>query len=183
MRKGLLRAWLPGFCRASSIALLFLVIGMCLPITIPRLFGFAVHDMVSGSMDPAIPVGSVIYVKSCNLPSVGEGDIIVYTDADGVVAHRVVANRSSLGEFVTKGDANEEADHDPVPYERVTGRVVFHLPALGMAIVLWDSTMGKTYLFMLAGCGVMLWLLADRLEPLDGEAGEESAELVANEGE
>lgn len=167
MRKHRAHKWLPGLCRITGIALLVLVIGLCLPITAPRIFGFEIYDVVSGSMEPEIPVGSVLYAKACDLQDVNEGDIIAYTDVDGVVAHRVVTNRSSLGEFVTKGDANNVEDREPVTYDRVVGRVAFHLPVLGMAIALYASAVGKAYLLMVAGCGFMLWLLADRLEPAD----------------
>lgn len=173
MRRRKTRKWLPSFCRVAGIATLVAVIGLCLPITAPRLFGFEMYDVVSGSMEPEIPVGSVLYVKACDLQDVTEGDVIAYEDADGVVAHRVVTNRPSLGEFVTKGDANDVEDREPVPYDRVVGRVELHLPVLGMVTSLYASAVGKAYLLMVAGCGLMLWLLADRLggpdEETDGE--------------
>ena len=33
-------SWLPKFCHVAGIALLAIVIGLCLPITLPRLFGY-----------------------------------------------------------------------------------------------------------------------------------------------
>ncbi|MBR3318503.1 MAG: signal peptidase I [Atopobiaceae bacterium] len=164
MKKRKTPKWLPGFCRVAGIMLLVVVIGLCAPITIPRIFGYEVYDVVSGSMEPEIPVGSVLYVKACDLQTVNEGDVIAYSDVDGVVAHRVVKNRTGLGEFVTKGDANNVEDRKPVSYERVVGRVELHLPLFGMGIALYASPVGKVYLLMTAGCGLMLWLLADRLE-------------------
>ena len=169
--RGKARRWLPALCRVAGIALLVTVIGMCLPITAPRIAGFEVYDVVSGSMEPEIPVGSVLYIKPCDLATVNDGDVIAYADADGVVAHRVVTNRPSLGEFVTKGDANNVEDREPVQYDRVVGKVELHLPVFGMAIALYASPVGKAYLLMTAGCGFMLWLLADRLEP-DGHPKE-----------
>ena len=164
MKKRKTPTWLPGFCRVAGIALLVIVIGLCAPITVPRIFGFQIYDVISGSMEPEIPVGSVLYVKPTDLRSLDEGEVIAYQAADGVVAHRVVTNRKTLGEFVTKGDANNVEDREPVPYDRVVGRVDLHLPVSGMAIALLASTVGKVYLLMTAGCGLMLWLLADRLE-------------------
>ena len=155
--------WLPVLCKAAGIVMLVGVIGLCLPVTVPRIVGYEVYEVVSGSMEPEIPVGSVLYVKPCNLAEVAEGDVIAYQGVDAVIAHRVVYNRSTLGEFVTKGDANNVEDRDPVPYDAVVGRVELHLPVFGMAMSLYATWVGKVYLLLLAGCGLMLCLLADRL--------------------
>ena len=155
---------LPAFCRVVGIALLVIVIGLCVPITVPRIAGFEVYEVVSGSMEPEIPVGSVLYVKPVDPKTVTENEIIAFQDVDDVVAHRVVANRSGIGEFVTKGDANNTEDRDPISYDAVVGRVEMHLPVFGMAMALYSSVIGKVYLFLTAGCGLMLCMLANRLE-------------------
>lgn len=158
---------LPAFCRVLGIAFLVIVIGLCVPITVPRIAGFEIYEVVSGSMEPEIPVGSVLYVKHVEPETVAENEIIAFQDVDDVVAHRVVYNRPALGEFVTKGDANNVEDRDPIPYEAVVGRVEAHLPVFGMAMALYSSTMGKVYLFLTAGCGLMLCMLANRMEEDD----------------
>ena len=158
------RAWLPGFCRVVGVVLLVVVIGLCVPVTLPRIFGFEIYEVVSGSMDPAIPVGSVLYVKEVDLAGVAEGDVIAYQDVDEVVAHRVVHNRSTLGEFVTKGDANNTEDREPIKYDAVVGRVEQHIPYLGMFMALYSTVAGKIYLLLTAGIGFLLWLHADRLD-------------------
>lgn len=157
-------SWLPGMCMVAGIALLAIVIGLCLPITLPRVFGFQIYDVVSGSMEPEIPVGSVLYVKATDPTLIQENEVIAYQAVDAVVAHRVVHNRTSLGEFVTKGDANNVEDREPIPYDQVVGRVELHLPVLGMGMSLLASTVGKIYLLLTAGCGLMLCMLANRME-------------------
>lgn len=157
------RKVLPVLCRAAGIVLLLVVIGLCLPITLPRVFGYEVYDVVSGSMEPEIPVGSVLYVKPVEPTTIAEGEVIAYQDTDAVVAHRVLYNRTTLGEFVTKGDANNTEDRAPIPYAAVIGRVEMHLPYFGDFMALYATTGAKVYLLMLAGCGLMFCLLADRL--------------------
>lgn len=157
------RAWLPVLCRATGITILIVVIGLCLPITLPRILGFEVYEVVSGSMEPEIPVGSVLYVKAVDPAEIAEDEVIAYQDVDGVVAHRVVHNRTSLGEMVTKGDANNVEDRAPIPYESIVGRVEMHIPYMGMFMALYASAVGKLYLLLTAACGVMLCMLADRL--------------------
>lgn len=155
--------WLPVLCKAAGIVMLVGVIGLCLPVTVPRIVGYEVYEVVSGSMEPEIPVGSVLYVKAADLSQVAEGEIIAYQDVDAVVAHRVVHNRTSLGEFVTKGDANNTEDREPVPYDAVVGRVEMTIPVLGMFLAFFSTVIGKVYLILIAGCGLMLCMLADRL--------------------
>ena len=71
------------------------VFALTLPLTIPRLMGYQVFSVISGSMEPAIPVGSVIYVREADASEVQVDEIIAFYDEGSVVAHRVVANRTS----------------------------------------------------------------------------------------
>ena len=167
--------FLPAFLRVLGIAFLVIVIGLCAPITIPRIVGYEVYEVVSGSMEPAIPVGSVLYVKPVDPKTVAENEIIAFKDVDAVVAHRVVHNRTGIGEFVTKGDANDVEDREPISYDAVVGRVEMHLPVFGMAMALYASVVGKVYLILTAGCGLMLCMLANRMEDdADGNSADGS---------
>ena len=130
--------------RRSPIGRLLTVIGsvilaaaiiVCLALAAPRLAGIDSYVVVSGSMEPAIPVGSMVYSKACDPAELGEGDIIVFyeTMGSGVpVTHRIVENDTDKGEIITKGDANAQADLAPVIYNNVTGKVVMHVPYLGL---------------------------------------------------
>ena len=51
------------------------------------------------------------------------GDIITFHNEDTVVTHRVV--KKEEGTFITKGDANKNADPIPVAKSQIIGRVVF----------------------------------------------------------
>ena len=154
---------LPAFCNVLGTLILVVVIGLCVPLTIPMLLGYEVFDVVSGSMEPEIPVGSAVYVKSTDLEGVQEGEVIAFHDGDSVVVHRVVENHTMLGEFVTKGDANANEDFDPVPYESVVGRMEQHVPMIGAFMAIYASVAGKIYLLIAAACGVMLNLVASRM--------------------
>ncbi len=86
--------------------------------------------VLSGSMEPAIPVGSIVLIKSA--PSYIVGDVITYgpdTRKAIPVTHRVVALKD--GKFLTKGDANEGVDAGSVDPKSVIGKVVFHVPYFG----------------------------------------------------
>ncbi len=152
-----------GLCNVLGTLLLVVVIGLCAPLTVPRFMGYQVFDVITGSMEPEIPVGSAVFVKSADPASVVEGDIIAFADENGTIVHRVTYNRTSLGEFVTKGDANNVEDLKPVPYDALIGRVEAHVPFFGSFMAIYSSTVGKVYLLLTAACGVMLNVLASRM--------------------
>lgn len=150
-------------CRLFGCIILIAVIAALLPVTVPRLMGYEVYDVISGSMEPEIPVGSVIYVKSCEPSTLEEGDIVAFYSGDEVVAHRVTENHKLDGDLVTKGDANEIEDFSDVPYRDVIGRVVRHYPVLGEIMVVLSGTLGKILIACFALCGVLLNVLAANL--------------------
>lgn len=150
-------------CNILGTLILLAVIGSCLLLTVPRFVGWQVYNVVSGSMEPEIPIGSLIYVEPVEPGVVVEEDIIAFQSGDSVVTHRVVRNHQLEGAFTTKGDANEQEDVEPVPYEALIGRVEKHIPYLGEFLVIYTTNVGKVYVICFAACGAMLNVLAGRL--------------------
>lgn len=151
----------PTLMNVLGSTLIVAVFALTLPLVVPKLLGYQVFDVISESMEPAIPVGSVIYVREAEPSDVQVDEVIAFMDDGDVVAHRVVANRTSMGEFVTKGDANNAEDPKPVPYDELLGVVAMHVPVVGRFMSLYASTFGKVYLGLALGCGIMLNMLAD----------------------
>lgn len=150
-------------CRLFSVLILLFVIALLLPITIPKLFGYQIYSVVSGSMEPEIPVGSVVYVKEAEPLNLVPGDIIAFTSGDTVIIHRVVENNKLDGIITTKGDANEIEDFGELRYSDVLGRVERHYPLVGQVMLICSDITGKILLLCLALCGVLLSVLASRL--------------------
>ncbi len=94
------------------------------PLTVPQYMGYQIYDVVSGSMEPTVPVGSIIYVKEAEPSSIKKGDIIAFQSGESIVMHRVVDNKIVEGTFTTKGDANPSEDMNEVPYANLIGIVV-----------------------------------------------------------
>ena len=145
--------------RAAGIALMILVISACLSLIVPRAAGYEGYVVISGSMEPTIPVGSVIYSKKTDPSLLQTGDVIVFiNEARGTtpITHRVLANDPSTGTITTKGDANESADIDPVTYDNVIGKVAAHVPKIGFVVAKFTTVLGKfvAALLLLEG-----WLL------------------------
>lgn len=153
----------PAICNILGTLILLSVIATFLPVTIPRLMGYEVYNILTGSMEPAIPVGSLVYVEPMQPADVQEGEVIAYHSLGGTVTHRVVQNRLVEGEFVTKGDANAQEDLNTIPYASMVGRVKYHVPFLGQFLVIYNSGLGKIYVICYAACGVLFNMLATRL--------------------
>lgn len=126
--------------------ILIAAIAACLGLTVPRFAGIDQYAVTSGGMEPAIPVGSMVYTAQTEASTLEAGDIIVFTTADGgktPVAHRVVENHIADGEVITKGDANAQNDQDPVAYTSILGKMVLHIPMLGYLAAPVGTTAGK----------------------------------------
>lgn len=151
-----------------SNVILLVVIVLCIPVTVPRFLGYQSYNIVSGSMEPEIPVGSLVYVKAAVPEEVAVGDVIAYTSgADGgVITHRVLENHADAREFVTKGDANDREDLAPVGYDRLTGKVEYHISGLGTVCALFGSASGKLSLLALVVLAVALRLLTVVLQKM-----------------
>lgn len=115
---------------AAVVVLAVLLVG-------PRLAGFQVFTVLSGSMEPAYHTGSLIYVKEVDYTEIEAGQVITFMlDEDTVATHRVVEvvpdeEDPAVLRYRTKGDANDVEDGSPVHYKNVLGTPVFTIPYLG----------------------------------------------------
>ena len=156
------------FCNICGTLILLAIIGISLPLTLPRYMGYEIFDVVSGSMAPTIPMDSIVYVKPADVPNIQPGEVIAFYDSSGtsIVVHRVVENLRVDGEFITKGDANASPDPSKVSYKSVYGTVVFHAPVYGRLSVLYTSSLGKVYALAFAVVAAMFYILAGQLKSL-----------------
>ena len=155
--------FIPALCNVIGTLLLIAVIATSIPLAVPSLLGYEAYNVVSGSMEPTIPEGSVIYVEHTEPSAIVVGDIIAFYKDGTVVTHRVTDNRVVTGVFITKGDANEKEDISPVQYSELIGRVKHHFPILGNYLMIYSNQITKIYLIVLAFCGVMFNILAGRM--------------------
>lgn len=160
-KRGML-VYVPAFCSLIGTLMLLTVIAAALPLTVPQFMGYDIYNVVSGSMEPAIPIGSIIYVKPVDPEDVKVGEIIVFEAGDSVVMHRVRENNVVSGNFTTKGDANNVEDLSKVSYSDFVGIVARHIPVLGQLLILFESTVGRICMICFAACGALLNVLSAR---------------------
>lgn len=139
------------------------VLAVAILMAAPQVLGWKSLTVLTGSMEPALPIGSMVYVAQANPAQLQEGDIVVFKRGGETITHRVVSNHTTEGELITKGDANEDVDLAPVAYSSVQGKVAFDAPWLGDILSAVSTTVGKIYLIGAAACGVMLVILGGRL--------------------
>ena len=102
-----------------------------------RVVGISPYVVLSGSMEPKYPVGSMIYVSSIDPSDLQVGDPVTYKMEDGtVVTHRIVERIQDPDWegrflFLTTGDANNIVDGALLSPERIIGKPVFAIPLLG----------------------------------------------------
>ena len=93
--------------------------------------GYAVLEVVSGSMEPTIHIGDMIIIdtKETNFK---ENDIVTFYDVNGsFVTHRILSIEGE--EMVTKGDYNNTQD-EAMPLSSIVGKFVFRLNGTGKLI-------------------------------------------------
>lgn len=150
----------------GTVLLIILIIG-CLPLTIPKAFGYQMYTVISGSMEPALPVGSLVYVKYQEPESIEKKDIIAFygsNESSSIITHRVVYNKKLSGEFVTKGDANKEKDMNPISYNQYMGKVVLMIPVIGGVAQTLTTGSGKIVLFSFIGLILLLEIFGNILQ-------------------
>lgn len=157
---------------------LFIAAGVVL-LLMTQLFNYHVVTIRSDSMEPAYSRGDVVLTQPVSMGKVSQGDVILFNEANTGVpfVHRVVAvqeyrqnlrdgtsgqlleTRSEF-QFLTRGDANEQADGGTVSEAQYRGRVAASLPTgawfggnisvgtmltvlaavLGLAWIAWEVT-------------------------------------------
>lgn len=166
-RKG--GGFVPALFHVLGIVLIVAVIAACIPLTVPKFFGYEIYSIVSGSMRPEYPVGTVVYVKDMEPAQVEEGDVIAFVRENSIVVHRVVQNRTVEARFITKGDANNINDIDPVPYDNMVGRVEKKFPVAGHFLSIFNTFVGKIYFLGVALIGVLFCALSSLLKDKRGK--------------
>lgn len=130
------------------------VMGALAIVLLPLVSGWAIDTVYGGSMEPAIPLRSMIVISPVDPESIQVGDVILYappTDTSARVTHRVVqvVEREDDRMFRTQGDANNAADPYGVPSNNVVGKIQFSIPYAGYFADFAQSQTGFLILLIL----------------------------------
>lgn len=106
-------------------------------VLIPRIGGATPYTILTSSMEPSYPPGTLVVVKPTPADRIGVGTVITYQLESGrraVVTHRVVSvayGADGQPSFITQGDANDGVDAEPVAPVQVRGTLWYAVPKLG----------------------------------------------------
>ena len=133
-----------------AILLLVLICALIALTTFSHNFGPRFLVVSSGSMHPALKLGSVIGIAPSENYKVG--DVVTYKPLNQLntnnskitTTHRIlkVEQTGGVTYYKTKGDANEVADFGKIKKEQVVGKVFVHIPYLGIFTNFLKSQLG-----------------------------------------
>jgi signal peptidase len=107
---------------------------------IPSLLGYDRYVIVSGSMEPAIGTGSVVYDRAVPVEDLSVGDVVTFMpppefhQKDPVThrIHKISHDSKGARQFRTKGDANESVDPWTIVFDGPDqARVEHHVEKVG----------------------------------------------------
>jgi signal peptidase len=116
-----------------SVAVALLVITVIVPLAT----GSKAYTVLTSSMEPALPPGSLLMVRPVKASDIGVGSVITYqveSKQPEVVTHRVVTmgvREDGSPVFRTQGDANSDPDPRWVRPVQVRGAVWYAVPYVG----------------------------------------------------
>lgn len=143
-------------CGFFSTILMVVLLALAAVLIVPVILGYTELAVLTGSMQPTIPVGSLIYVKEVEPSTLQVGDVVTYRlEGDTMVTHRVVETNPDEGYLVTQGDANADPDGQ-ITFDRIVGKMDFHLSYLGYISM---NIRTKTGIFAICGTLIVIILL------------------------
>ncbi len=130
--------WIEKLFYTLLIAEMFVLATVVATTVLPIPFGYQSYAVMTGSMDPQIPIGSLAYIDTkASFEEIIEGDVIAYKineTSDNVCMHRVTGFDWEKEGLITKGDANEYTDLIPIESNSYKGKEVGCIPCLGFIV-------------------------------------------------
>ncbi len=180
--------------------LLIVTVALCLFFTLQSLsagyvsiFGTSVFRVVTGSMEPEIPVGALLIAKQVEMGEIQERDIICYRSNEpglgpAIITHRVVAVYQMPDGSIalqTKGDANPTADPNPVTEKQIIGRVTNYTgdgSKMAELIRFLTSDFGFLACIILPVILIAGWIFRDAIKGMKEAIAAAKKELDAQDG-
>lgn len=122
---------------AAWLVILAVTAILAIAVAVPRIAGATPYVILTGSMRPELPPGTLVVVKPVAPEKLGVGSVITYQLESGkptVVTHRIVsAGVTAAGDriFQTQGDANNTPDEAWVKPVQIRGEHWYAVPGLG----------------------------------------------------
>lgn len=120
--------------------------------------GYALLEVVSGSMEPEIHLGDMIIINT-NAQNYRRGDVITYRDNSGaLVTHRIISIDEK--QVITKGDSNNTEDN-PITKDQIIGKALYKIYHAGIIISSFKSPV-TLVMILIIGILVCIFLSLDK---------------------
>lgn len=119
--------------------------------------GYAVLEVISGSMEPTIHVGDMIIINTKD-DNYNEEDIVTFKDKDMLITHRIVSVTED--EIITKGDSNNALD-EAITSGDIVGKYVFKISNGGKILASLKSPLTMIMIFV-AGVLFCIFISMDK---------------------
>src|SRR5690554_6414263 len=146
---------------SGGLLALVILVGM-MAVVVPAIAGATPLTVLTSSMEPKLPPGTLVIVKPTKPTDIRVGDVITYqieSGKPGVVTHRVTGiSTSSAGSktFTAKGDNNDVADGKPVEEVQIMGEVWYSVPWIGYVASAVNGD-ARTWLVPAIAAGLFLY--------------------------
>lgn len=147
-----------------SISMIAVLAAALVALIALRVVGFQFRAVKSPSMEPDLPVGSLVVVKNKPLSEMKVGDDVTFVRDKNltVVTHRIVSIDLAEESIITHGIANNTIDA-PVSYDNVIGTVRLTVPYVGYFLLLLATTRGKIIAITVIISLIIIWFIIDAL--------------------
>jgi len=153
-----------------SIFIVFIVaVALLLIVSVFPITGnYKLMIVQSGSMTPAIKMGSVVVAKPAENYQIG--DVITfgpYTRTQAPTTHRIYDIKVTDGNpvYITKGDANNAPDQREITKRDIVGKVLFCIPYLGYAVDFAKRPLGFSLIIIVPAALIII----DEIKNIYGE--------------
>lgn len=126
------------------------------PSQLPGVFGIKPAIVLSGSMEPAISTGDLIFIHETDTAELADGDVICFMSSGKAVTHRIAeiqTDESGKVQYVTRGDGNDAEDRETVTPEQIQG--IWKGERIGRV--------GNFILFMQTPAGMVIFIIVPLL--------------------
>lgn len=158
--------WIGQGLSAMNLLVAFFLLAMVVIGVGPLFFGFRPFVVLSGSMEPTIPTGSIAITRPVPSDQLQIGDVIALAPKETAlpILHRIVQieNRKGTLYYTTRGDANNENDAEfalPATALQLVGAI----PLVGYVVYAAAQPLGTVLLVWLPLLALVTLWLKDRV--------------------
>jgi signal peptidase len=129
-------AYYIGTAVSAAVLLIVLVLAVLVAV-LPAVAGGSALTVLTQSMEPKLPPGTLIIIRATPVDDIRIGDVVTYqvrSNEPAVISHRVISrsiDTKGATTFIVKGDNNTLPDPLPVKEAQIRGTLWYSLPWLG----------------------------------------------------